>query len=146
MGINIEKLLRGYINLLGIYLIIDGAIHLFNIRLQSVVNVWPQSALSYATLLNVIYASFVFLAATLVFVAQKDLKKYKTLIMISAIWAFIHGLLLIFLSLTQNFSANFLILSSLSVWIPFYDQYLLLESFLAFVYVVLVFIWIKNNH
>lgn len=142
---HVEKILRVFLNLLGAYLICDGAIHLFNIRLASVINVWPQSALSYATLLNTIYASFVFLAAFLIFTVQKDLRKYKTLIYVSSFWALIHGSLLIYLSSTQNFVGDFSPFPSLLVWIPFYNNYLLFEAFLALVYSLLVYLWFRGR-
>ncbi len=128
---------------MAIYLIGDAAIHLFNIRLSSVANVWPDSALNYAVLLNTIYASFVFLAAILIFSAQKDLKKYKDLVFASSFWAVFHGLLLLYLTLTNNFMASFLNYPSLYVWIPFYNQYLLFEATLAFVYAFLVWNWVR---
>lgn len=140
-----EKILRLFLIVLAIYLIGDGIIHLLNIRLQSVTNVWVISALSYATLMNAIYASFVLLAAILVLVAQSALKKNQSLILASSIWAIFHGLLLIYLSSTQNFVNDFSNLPSLYVWIPFYNQYLLVEAFLSFIYAVIVFIWIKND-
>lgn len=141
---NFEKILRVFLNILAVYLILDGIIHLFNIRLQSVADVWPKSALSYAALLDMIYASFVFLAALLLLVVQKSLKKYQNLILASSIWAIFHGLLLIYLSFTQNFTDNFSNFPSLYIWMPFYDQYLLVEASLAFIYAILVFIWIKK--
>lgn len=141
---SIEKVLRVFLNILAIYLILDGAIHLLNIRLQSVANIWPASAFSYAILLNAIYASFVFLTALLILVAQANLNKYKNLVLTSSIWTIFHGSLLIYLSLTQNFANNFSNFPSLSVWLPFYNQYLLVEAILSFVYTGLVFIWIKK--
>lgn len=141
----VEKFLRLFLVFLAVYLLFDGAIHLLNIRLQSVEHIWPQSALSYATLLNLIYASFVFLASILILFAQRDLKKYKTMIYASAFWAVFHGSLLIYLSLSQNFSHNFSNLSSLRVWLPFYDLYLLFEGVLACFYALFVFYWIKKE-
>lgn len=138
----IEKTLRIFLTFLAIYLILDGGIHLFNIRLQSVTNIWPLSALSYASFINALYASFVFLTAGLVLTAQASLKKYKSLILVSGFWAIFHGLLLIYLSLTQNFPLN---LPSLYVWLPFYNLYLVAEALLSFIYATLVFIWIKYD-
>lgn len=138
-----QKLLRPFLIFVAIYLIVDGLIHLFNIRLSQVWDVWPKSALSYATLLNLSYASFVFLAAGLLLIAQKDVKKYKAFLKVSAFWAFMHGGLLVYLSLTQDFAKNLSGIPSLYVWIPFYDQYLLFEAFLAFSYACVIFIY--NN-
>lgn len=145
MHINLEKILRVLLNILAVYLLVDGTIHLLNIRLQSVANIWPASSLSYATLLNAIYASFVYLAAVLIVVAQTALKKYKSLILASGIWSVFHGLLLIYLSSSQNFVNNFSNSPSLNMWMPFYNQYLLFEAVLSLVYAGLTFIWIKND-
>lgn len=145
MHINLEKILRIFLNFLAVYLLLDGTIHLLNIRLQSVANIWPASSLSYATLLNAIYASFVYLAAILVLVAQTALKKYKSLILASGIWSVFHGLLLIYLSSSQNFMNIFLNFPSLYVWMPFYNYYLFFEALLSLIYAGLVFIWIKND-
>ncbi len=141
----LEKLLRVFLIILGIYLIGDGAIHILNIRLQSVINVWPSSAIAYAKLLNAIYASFVFLVAILVLVAQSDLKKYKSLIKASIIWAIFHGLLMIYLSTTLDFMNSFSHHSSLYVWMPFYNQYLFFEAFLTIIYCLLVFLWVRQQ-
>jgi uncharacterized membrane protein YozB (DUF420 family) len=140
-----DKQLRFFIIVLGIYLIGDGLIHLLNIKLGSVKGIWPQSAFSYAILLNSIYASFVFLVSSLILIAQKDLKKYKSLILVSSVWSVFHGGLLIYLSVTQNFMVSFYNLPSLYVWMSFYDKYLIFEALLAFAYALLVFLWIKND-
>lgn len=136
----IEKLL-----LFGaIYLAIDGLIHILNLRLESVHN-WPSSATTYATFLNMIYASFVFLAAAISFVMQKNLKKYESLVILSAVWAFLHGSLLIFLDIKYNFVKTFADYSSLYVWLPIYDYYLYFEASLFIIYSILVFIWKKEE-
>lgn len=141
----IERILRIFIIFLGIYLIFDGSIFLFNIKLQSVSKVWPASALSYATVVDSLCATFIYLAAALAFIVQKDLKKYKSIISISSIWTFFQGLLLIYLNSAQNLISNFSNLPSLSVWMPFYQQYLLFEAFLCFIYTGLVLIWLKGE-
>ncbi|MBI2334494.1 hypothetical protein HYU96_01715 [Candidatus Daviesbacteria bacterium] len=135
-----EKLFRIFLIFLAVYLIGDGLIHLFNIRLLSVSSFWPVSAISYAVLMNSIYASFVLLAATLILVAQANLKKYRELILASAIWAIFHGILLLFLNSTQNFAQDFSDYPSLSVWLPFYNHYLFFEAILAFIYAIVVFV------
>ncbi|HBQ50515.1 hypothetical protein A3B42_00400 [Candidatus Daviesbacteria bacterium RIFCSPLOWO2_01_FULL_38_10] len=132
--------MRIFFIVLAMYLIGDGVIHLLNIRLGSVINVWPTSAVSYAILLDSIYASFVFLAAALILVAQTDLKKYKSLIFVSGIWAIFHGTLLLYLNSTQNFGNDFFNYPSLLVWMPFYNQYLFFEAILAFIYAIVVFL------
>ncbi|MBI3109514.1 hypothetical protein HYZ06_00540 [Candidatus Daviesbacteria bacterium] len=132
--------MRIFLTVLAMYLIGDGTVHLLNIRLNSVVNVWPASAVSYAILLDSIYASFVFLVAALILVAQTDLKKYKSLILASGLWAILHGILLLYLNSTQNFAHAFSSHPSLYVWMPFYNQYLFFEAILAFIYAIVVFV------
>ena len=63
MSKNLEQAIKLFSNLLATYLVVDGLLHLLSIRLQSVISIWPVSAISYAILLNSIYASFVFLTA-----------------------------------------------------------------------------------
>lgn len=140
-----EKVLRFFLIFLAIYLLFDGGLHLLNIRLQSVEQLWPKSAFAYATLLNIIYASFVFLVSFLILSAQRDLKKYKSIILTSAFWALIHGSLLAYLSIAQDFRSYFVNLPSLYVWLPFYNQYLLFESILAYFFSLLVFLWMKGS-
>lgn len=140
-----QNLLRLFLNIGAVFLILNGLVHLFDIRLASVESIWPKSAISYARLLDTIYASFVFLAAIMIFIAQRDLKKYRNLIFYSAFWAFFHGFLLIKFATTQSFTKEIPSLPSLHIWIPFYNQFLLFEAFLLLVYVILVFLWIKSG-
>lgn len=140
-----EKMVRGFLIFGVFYLIFDGLLHFFNIRLFSVQDIWPQSAFSYATLLNMVYASFVFLAAGFAFLMQKDIKKYKNLIVLSAFWAFFHAILLIYLSITSNLIFSAKELPSLLVWSQFYNQYLLFESALLIAYSLVIFYWMKKG-
>lgn len=129
----------------GIYILIDGLLHLLNLRLTSVINVWPDSALLYAKLLNVLYASFAILVATVAILVQKDTDKNKTLIVGSAFWALLHGLLLIGLSLTQNYIQIFKTYPSLHLFFPMYDKFLIFEGVLLLVYSLVVFIWWRGK-
>lgn len=140
-----EKLLRGFLIFGGAYLIFDGLLHFFNIKISSVNGAWPQSAISYAGLLNFIYASFVFLAAAIAFVIQKDFKKYKAILLVSSVWAMIHGSLLLFLVWTQNYQQIFQDLPSLLVWLPFYNQYVLIEGVILIIYSGIVYLWARSK-
>lgn len=137
------KVIRGSLIFGGVYLFIDGLLHFFNLRLSSVV--WQESALSYVKLLNSIYASFVFFVALVFLIIQKDIKKYRNIILITGIWALFHGILLVILSLTQNYIRVFQGAPSLYVYLPFYDQYLILESMLLVSYSFFVFTWVKGE-
>lgn len=141
----VEKILKSFFIFGGIYFIFDALLHLLGIKLFSVTNIWPQSALSYSKLMNQIYASFVILAAVISFVIQKDLKKYQTLILVSGIWAFFHGIILFSLVSWGNYQEVFKELPSLQVWLPFYGPYLILNSVLLFIFSGLVIIWFRRK-
>lgn len=126
----------------GVYFIFDGLLHLSGVKLSSVNN-WPSAAISYANLINFIYASFIILAACFVFVIQKDLKKYKSFVILSGIWAIFHGLILIFLVWTNNYQQIFQNYPSLLAWLPIYREYLTFNSLLLFVYSITVYLWQK---
>ncbi len=136
-----DYLLKGYLIFGASYLLLDALLHLFDLRLINVLSVWPVSALEYSRLLDHIYASFVILAALICFEMQRNLAKYKTLIYLSAIWALLHGFLLIFTSLNSNFSEVFKDHNSLGVWLPFYNLYLMFEASLLILYSIVVYLW-----
>ena len=140
-----EKILKAFLIFAGCYFIFDTLLHLSNIKLSSVLNSWPSSAFSYAHLLNYIYASFVLLSACICFVIQKDLKKYKTLIIISGIWAVFHGTVLLYLVGIDNYQEVFKQLPSLLVWLPFYKEYLSFNALLLFLYSAVVYLWRKDE-
>lgn len=123
----------------------EAILYLFNIRLYSVETVWSDSALSYAKLTNQFLGSCFLFISLLAFEAQKNIEKYQPLIKISGLWAIFYGFLLVFLSLSKDFSQAFNNLSSLYVWLPFYNQYLLLEAVFLIAYSMVVFLWISQK-
>ena len=141
----LTKILRGLLIFGSLYFTVDGLIHLFNIKLISVANSWPKSAISYAILLDSIFASFIFLAAALSLLLQANLKKYRTAIFVTAVWAIWHGLLLIFLSFNLDLVKLSASLPSVHLWLPFYDQYLAFQGSLLLLYAVVALIWFKNE-
>lgn len=141
----IKSILQGFLIFGGCYFIFDGLLHLSGIKLSSVNGVWPISATSYAGLLNYIYASFVFLAALISFIIQKDLEKYKVLVITSAIWALFHATLLLFLVLTQNYQQIFQDFPSLLVYLPFYREYLIFNAGLLFLYSGIVYLYFRQK-
>lgn len=140
----VEKVLRGFLICAGMYFIFDGLLHFSGLKLASVNSVWPQSATSYAQLLNYIYASFICLAGAIALFIQRDLKRYKGLIILTGIWAVIHGLILLFLVSNQNYQQIFQNLPSLLVWLPFYKEYLIVNAVLLFGYSGVVYFWSKT--
>ncbi len=138
-----EKILKGLLIFGGGYFIFDGLLHFLGVKLLSVSS-WPESAKSYANLINMLYGSSAFLAALFAFIIQKNLKKYKSLVIISGIWAIFHGLVLLILVLTNNYQQLFQPFPSLLVWLRFYREYLIINSMLLFIYAAITFIWQKS--
>ena len=141
----LEKTIKGLLLFGSVYFVVDGLIHLLNIKLISVADVWPKSAVAYSILLDAIFASFIFLAAGMALVLQSDLKKYKTAILASSLWAIWHGFLLIFLSFNLGLVKLTIPWPSVHLWFPFYDQYLAFQGCLLLLYAVLVLIWFKKK-
>lgn len=144
MNSRFRKILRGFLIFGGAYFIFDGLLHLSNIKLLSIDNAWPQSAISYGKLLNYLYASFILLAGAIAFCLQANLEKYKSQVIITGIWAVFHGIMLLFLVYTQNYQEIFQSLPSLLVFLPFYKEYLIMNSFLLFGYGGVVYLWLKK--
>lgn len=142
---NIEKILRSFLIFGMVYLLFDALLHFFGIKLLSVFGVWPESAVSYSSLINRLYASFVILAAMIAYVVQKDVKKYKALVIGSAVWAAFHGLVLLYLVWTQNYQQFFKSLPSLLVWLPFYKEYLTFNAIALLAYSGVVYIWSRGE-
>lgn len=142
----IKTILRGFIIFGGCYFIFEGLLHFSGIKLSSVRGVWPQSAITYANLLNNLYASFIILAAFMAFIIQKDPVKYKYIIGLSAVWAICHGVILLFSVWTQNYQLIFQDHPSLLVWLPFYREYLISNAVLLFLYGGLVILYFKKKN
>ncbi|MBU1000042.1 hypothetical protein KKE78_01415 [Patescibacteria group bacterium] len=140
-----KNILRGFLIGGGIYLFLEAVLYLFNIRLYSVETVWPDSAVSYARLINQFLGSCFLFMVILAFEVQKNIEKYQPVIKTSGLWALFYGFLLIFISLSKDFSQAFNSLSSLYVWFPFYNQYLLLEAVFLIAYSMVVFLWISKK-
>lgn len=144
MGKKIEKLLHLVIIFLGLYLLFESFLYFFDIRLMDVKAIWMPSAITYAKLIEkVLGSAFLFIAVIVLFEVQKDLPKYKNFIKISAIWALLHGILLIYLSFSQNYKEVFKSFPSLMVWFPLYDKYVAFEGIVIICFSILVFFWVK---
>lgn len=142
----IEKALRIYLIFWGLYLIFEGLLYILNIKLIDTRNIWPPAALAYIELLEKVLGSiFLFVAAVVILEVQRNLKKYKNFIKIGGTWTLFHGILLIFLSVTQNYTEVFKPFPSLLVWFPFYGEYVILEGLAAILFSVLAYLWLKNT-
>ncbi|MEK7120545.1 MAG: hypothetical protein AAB840_00450 [Patescibacteria group bacterium] len=142
-----RKILRGFLIFGGIFLFFEALLHFSNVKLIDVGRTWPDSAKSFASFMSQLYGSFALLVGILAFLLQVNIEKYKVLILATGVWAFLHGLFLLLLSLSQNFLEKFSGLPSLYIWSDFYNQYLLIEALLLFTYSVIVYIWsIDKSH
>lgn len=142
----IEKLIRGFLIFGALYFTFDALLHLSNIKLSTVKDYWPESAIKYSNLINYIYASFVLLAASISLIIQSNIKKYQSILAISSIWASFHGIVLLFLVWMNNYQVIFQNTPSLLVWLPFYGEYLSFNSLLLFVYSGLVFCLLRKKN
>lgn len=141
----IKNVLRIFLIFGGCYFIFDALLHFSGLKFLSVESFWSSSALSYAKLINFLYASFVLLAAFLAFLIQKDLKKYQTVILLSAVWAFFHGMILLLLVWSKDYQQIFQEFASLLVWLPIYREYITFNALLLFFYSGIVFAYFKNE-
>lgn len=139
------RIMRAFLLFGSAYFFLEFVIHFFNIRLWGLEDLWPVSARSYASILDQFYGSMALFIAGLLFIIQKDFKKYSRIIFLTSVWAFLHGLFLIYLSLSQDFSQSFASLPQLTLWLPFYNQFLLLEATALLGYALTVWLWIKKH-
>ena len=140
-----EKVLKIFIIFWGFYLFLEGFSYLSDIRLMDTKALWLPSSAAYAELTGQILGSVFLLMAILAFEVQRNVNKYKNFVIISGFWSILHGGLLIYLSISQNYLKAFLKIPSLYVWLPFYNQYLFLEGVVLIIYSLIVYIWIKNK-
>lgn len=139
-----EKLLKVYLIITSLYLLGDGLVHVFDIKLINALD-WPQSPVIYSSFIGHLFGFFVILSALLGLEASRDLKKYKNFLYIVAIWLLFYGAHLIYISLTTDFQGLFKNNPSIFVWMPFYNAYLIFEAVLAFVFSLLVFLWWRSE-
>jgi len=140
-----KTILRRFLIFGGGYFLFEGLLHLSGLKLSSINSVWPIAAISYANLLNNIYASFIILAGFVAFIIQKDPIKYELIIKLSAIWALLHGIMLLFLVWTQDYQQIFQNLPSLLVYLPFYREYLIFNAVLLFLYSGVVYFYFRTK-
>lgn len=141
----IQNILKWYLLISSIYLIGDGIVHLLDIKLIDA-NLWPEPSLVYSKFIGHLFGAFAILASLLGLESQRDLKKYKNVLYIVAIWSLFYGSYLVYTSLTVPFSKIFSSSPSVFVWMPFYNYYLVFEASLLFTFSLLVFLWRRNEN
>lgn len=140
----IGKILRIFLVFLGIYLTCEALLAFFNIRLIDINNIWLTSATVFSHFIGFVLGSMFLFAAVMVLEIQRDLLKYKSLVVLSSFWALFHGGLLIYLSFAHDYLKIYQNMSSLFIWIPFYNQFLILEGTVLIIYSILVWVWAKK--
>lgn len=141
---NIKIILKRYLLAASIYLILDGLVHVFDIKLVNV-NVWPESSLTYSKFIGNLYGGFAILAGLFGIEVQRDLRKYKNILYITAVWSLVYGAYLIYSGLTIPFVEIFSLIPSLYFWMPFYNLYLVFEAGLLFTLSILVYLFKRQN-
>ncbi len=141
----INQILRIYTIFGGIFILVDGLIHILPLRLVDVVNVWPPAAYQYARFFNQLYGSYaIFIAGTLL-ILQTDLKKFRPQVIWSSYFALFHSCLLIWNVLAFNLQSTLKPWPSLTVWLPGYNLIEFFEAILLFIYVIIVYMWSKSH-
>lgn len=140
----IEKLLKWFLVIAGFYMILDGLIHIFDIKLIEV-SAWPQSAFIYSKFIGNLYGEFVIFVGILAMEVSRNLEKYRNLLYLAAFWSLLYSAVLLYNALTIDFVNVFSQTPSLYVWMPFYNFYLFFEGGLLLLAAVLIFIWHKKG-
>lgn len=138
----LKKLIKIELVVMGIFLIIDSGIHLFNLRLGSVSEVWPISALSFSKFLSQIYGSFVLFAALFLLELARKIETHKNLIFVVGLWTLLHGIFIAYL-LATNFYSGFGNYSSLYFYMTpaYYKVVEFIESLFLISFGILIFFW-----
>ena len=145
MKLKWDKILKWYLIFGAIYILFDGLIHFFPIRLVDVHNIWPEAAYQYARFFSQLYASYAIFIAGSLFILQTDLKKFRPLIIWSSYFAIFHACLLIWNTLAFNFESIFQSPPSLRAWLPSYNLIELFEAVLLLIYAIIVYTWNKSH-
>lgn len=141
----IQKVLQIALFLSAIYFFLDASIHFFDVKLFDVRNSWPVSAVAYARLLDKISGTLILLPVIIALIIYRDLEKYKTIVYLSGVWALLLSTTFIYLGLSTDYSRVFGSFFSLSVWLPFYREYLFIEAGCLIFYSVLVYLWFRTR-
>lgn len=139
----IEKILKWYLMFAGIYLSIDGIIHILDIKLIDAA-IWPQSALMYSKFIGNLYGEFAVLVGLLGIETSRNLEKYRNFLYIFAVWSLTYAFYLLYHALTINFVDVFSQAPSIYFWMPFYNNYLFFEAGLLFILSILILLWAKK--
>lgn len=140
----IKTILKWYLLITSIYLIGDGLMHVFNIKLINA-GAWPEPSLVYSKNISFLFGMFAILAACFGIEASRNLKKYRNFLKIAGIWSIFYGVYLVYISITVDFIGIFEHSPSVYAWMPFYNSYLIFEAGLLFVLAILIFLYHKYD-
>lgn len=140
-----QNILKVFLLLGAVYLSADAAVHFLDIKLIDIGSSWSASALAYARLLDKVAGVFIFLTAAIIFVIQKDPKKYKAIIYLSGVGSLLLGASFIYLGISTDYLRVFSAFPSLSFWIPSYKNFLFLEAGALICYSAVVYLWFRSR-
>lgn len=138
-------ILKWYIFITSVYLLSDAIVHLLDFKLIDVILTWPVQAVFYSKFIGHLYGFFAILVAIFGIEVQRNIKKYKNLIYLTAVWLVFYGINLLITGLGADFSEIFTKEPSVYVWLPSYNLYLVFESVLCFVFAGLTLFWWKSE-
>ncbi|OGE32543.1 hypothetical protein A3C59_01580 [Candidatus Daviesbacteria bacterium RIFCSPHIGHO2_02_FULL_36_13] len=141
MKTHLKKFVRGYLLFGSLYMFVEAIIHFSNIKLSSVSTNWPKEALTFSSLMSSFYGSTTLFLAAIQLLVQTNIEKFKKIIQLLAFYAGFHGILLIFISATNEVDSIYNNYPSLLFWIPFYNYYLLFEAGLLLLFALLIYFW-----
>ncbi len=144
MNLKIKNLLKWYLFITSIYLLCDGLIHVFDLKLINVTN-WPEAPFVYSQYMGRLYGLFVVLAALFGIEASRNLEKYRNLLYICGIWGVVYSVFLIYNGLKINFVEVFMLTPSIYFWLPFYNVYIIGEAVILLILSGLILLYRKNS-
>lgn len=117
-------------------MVIEAIYHASGVRMMGVERFWPESAVEFARLFMMLWASASLVLAVVFYYAQKYFDQSKPLLVMLAIPALIHAAMLWWLSLVPY--TKIMPLSNLYAWIPFYENWIRGEGALLFTYALYI--------
>lgn len=119
-----------------VFMVIEGIYHGSGIRMAGVEAYWPESAVAFARLFMMLWASASLTIAVVCYFSQRYLEQAKPLLVLLALPAIVHAAMLLWLSLSPF--VNIMPLSNLYAWIPFYEVWIRGEALLLTSYALYI--------
>lgn len=119
-----------------IFMFIEAVYHASGVRMTGVEAFWPDSAVQFARLFMMLWASASLVLAVVFYYVQKHFQQTKPLLVYLTLPAVLHSLMLVWLSLTPF--TKIMPLANLYAWIPFYEVWIRGEATMLTLYVLYI--------